>query len=211
MNATHHNNVELIGRLHGDLIAVTSKNGGAFFDGTLAVQRLSGTVDYLPINIPASLVSGGYGVTSLRGLTLRMAGKMKSYNKLTDGKSRHIILLKVEEVAEVAEDAEGNHVELNGVICSKPAYRETPFGREICDFMLAVNSDGKKSAYIPCISWVNSARKVSTLDMGTTVKLEGRFQSREYMKKLENGEYETRVTHEVSCKYVKVVREVDEA
>jgi len=42
-----------------------------------------------------------------------------------------------------------NEVVLIGFVCKKPIYRQTPFGREIADLLLAVNRAYNKSDYIP--------------------------------------------------------------
>lgn len=209
----HINRVSISGRLHGELSIITNQNGDTFFDGILAVQRTSGTFDYLPITIPAKLVGGEPGktmgsmvkVTELYGRRLRMDGELMSYNKDVQGKSRHYTTLLVCNIMDEGKPGDYNLVELQGVICRAPSFRETPFGREICDFMVAINRSGGQSAYIPCIAWGMTARDVSAMEVGTKVALKGRFQSREYQKKLDNGEKETRTTYEVSCKHVDAV------
>lgn len=214
----HRNHAELIGRLHGELNMITNKHGDTIFDGTLAVQRTSGTVDYLPISIPAKLVGGKPGktmcsmvtVTELYNRRLRVLGDLRSYNKDVQGKARHYTTLFVREIQEEDQATDDNNVNLQGVICRPPVFRETPFGREICDFMVVVNLGGTRGAYIPCICWGLTARKISALEVGTMVALRGRFQSREYSKRLDNGDYEMRTTHEVSCKHVDVVEVVEE-
>lgn len=205
----HHNHVELIGRLHGDLHSYSIEaTGEMFFNGTIAVLRTSGVFDYLPINIPAWLVDGNAEKAfALHGRCLRLIGEIRTHNKLTEGKSRHYTVMYVKEIKEENQATNDNNVELEGVICRPPVYRETPFGREICDFMIAINRSCNRSAYIPCIAWGMTARKVSALEVGTMVTMHGRFQSREYTKQLQNGQQETRTTHEVSCKYVNVVKQ----
>jgi single-stranded DNA-binding protein len=78
-------------------------------------------------------------------------------------------------------------------------YRSTPFGREICDMMLAVNRAFGKSDYVPCIAWGRNAQYASRFRIGDRVRLTGRLQSREYQKLLENGEYMIRMAYEVSA------------
>ena len=77
-------------------------------------------------------------------------------------------------------------------------YRTTPFKREICDVLLAVNRAYNKSDYIPCIAWGRNARYVNTLSVGDHIVLSGRIQSREYVKMLPDGTQETRTAYEVS-------------
>ena len=76
--------------------------------------------------------------------------------------------------------------------------RTSPLGREICDLMLAVNRMYNKSDYIPCIAWGRNAGYAEKLGVGTKLVIEGRMQSREYKKKLEDGTAEMRKAFEVS-------------
>ena len=100
-----------------------------------------------------------------------------------------------------------NEVTLNGYICKKPIYRQTPFGREIADLLLAVNRAYNKSDYIPCIAWGRNARFCENIEVGTEVKVVGRVQSRTYEKKYEDGTSETKVAYEVSISSLEVVKQ----
>ena len=70
-------------------------------------------------------------------------------------------------------------------------------GRDICDLMLAVNRRYGRSDYLPCICWGLKAREAALWTVGTQVKLEGRIQSRRYIKMTEDGPVE-RTAFEVS-------------
>ena len=64
--------------------------------------------------------------------------------------------------------------------------------------MVAVNRMYNKSDYVPCIAWGRNANFADRMTVGTRICLEGRIQSREYKKKLEDGESEIRKAFEVS-------------
>ena len=96
--------------------------------------------------------------------------------------SKHTEMLEM-----VKKDMVTNEVVLVGYICKKPIYRQTPFGREIADVLLAVNRAYNKSDYIPTIAWGRTARFCQNLEVGTKVKIVGRVQSRMYEKKHEDG------------------------
>ena len=102
-----------------------------------------------------------------------------------------------------------NEVVLNGYICKKPIYRQTPFGREIADILLAVNRAYNKSDYIPCIAWGRNARFCQNLEIGTEIKVIGRVQSRTYEKKFEDGTSETRIAYEVSIGSMEIINKDD--
>ena len=88
-------------------------------------------------------------------------------------------------------------------------YRQTPFGREIADLLLAVNRAYNKSDYIPCIAWGRTARFCENMEIGTEVKIIGRVQSRQYEKKHEDGTVENKIAYEVSVGSLEVVNKDD--
>lgn len=110
-----------------------------------------------------------------------------------------------EEEVVASKDLISNEVILTGYICKTPIYRQTPFGREIADILLAVNRAYNKSDYIPCITWGRNARFCSKMEVGTEVKVIGRVQSRAYEKKHEDGTVEQKVAYEVSISNLEVV------
>ena len=62
-----------------------------------------------------------------------------------------------------------------------------------------------KSDYIPCIAWGRNARYASSFDVGGRVKIWGRVQSREYVKKIDEVDSEKRVAYEVSVSKLEYV------
>jgi single-stranded DNA-binding protein len=110
---------------------------------------------------------------------------------------------------EDAKEPVSNEVILKGYICKKPIYRQTPFGREIADLLLAVNRAYNKSDYIPAIAWGRTARFCQNIEVGTEVKVTGRVQSRTYEKKFEDGTTVTKVAYEVSIGSLEVIDEND--
>ena len=167
-----------------------------FYAGTLLIKRLSGAVDRIPVTIPGKLLPPE-GDPS--GKLMLFQGQVRSYNKVVDGAGRLMVTLFVQSMYETSENETLNKVSLTGALCKPPIYRSTPFGREICDMMLAVNRAFGKSDYIPCIAWGRNAQYAARFHVGDQLRLTGRLQSREYQKLLENGEYLTRNAYEVSA------------
>lgn len=167
-----------------------------FYTGTLLVKRLSGAVDRLPVTLPGKLIAeSGVPLDSL----LLMTGQVRSYNKVIEGAGRLMITLFAQSVTPTNDNETLNRVELCGALCKPPVYRSTPFGREICDMMLAVNRAFGKSDYIPCIAWGRNAQYASRFHVGDHLRIGGRLQSREYQKLMDNGEYIVRNAFEVSA------------
>jgi len=189
------NRIIAVGRLDGELELSHEVMNEPFYTGTLLVKRLSGTVDRLPVTIPGKLM----GLLPEDNSQLLVTGQVRSYNKVIDGAGRLMVTLFVQSLVPSPDNDTLNRVTLTGALCKPPIYRSTPFGREICDMMLAVNRAFGKSDYIPCIAWGRNAQYASRFSVGDRVRLTGRLQSREYQKLLENGEYMVRNAYEVSC------------
>lgn len=190
------NRMVAAGRLEAPLTVSHEVMNETFYAGVLLVRRLSGAVDRLPITVPGKLIDVDKWSPDL---LLSMQGQVRSYNKVMDGAGRLMITLFVQHVAEGEANDTLNRVELTGALCKPPIYRSTPFGREICDLMLAVNRAFGKSDYIPCIAWGRNAQYASRFHVGDRIHISGRLQSREYQKLLDSGEYMQRNAFEVSA------------
>ena len=124
-------------------------------------------------------------------------GQVRSYNKIIEGAGRLLITAFAQRIVETDERENPNQVQLTGTLCKAPAYRTTPFGREIADMMLAVNRAYGKSDYIPCITWGRSARFAAKLSVGDKITLTGRLQSRAYQKQMPDGTVVEKTAYEM--------------
>jgi len=191
------NRIVATGRLEGTPELSHEVMNEPFYTGTLLVRRLSGAVDRLPVTIPGKLLA--CMPSGAEEQLLMLSGQVRSYNKVIDGTGRLMVTLFAQSIVPAQENDTLNRVSLVGALCKPPIYRSTPFGREICDMMLAVNRAFGKSDYIPCIAWGRNAQYAARFSVGDRISLTGRLQSREYQKLLENGEYMTRNAYEVSA------------
>ena len=171
--------------------------GEGFFEMYVEVERLSEETDILPVTISERLIEG-FGL----GDTIGIVGQFRSYNKLEGEKSKLMLTIFVKELIDPHQIPEINQVSLVGYICKEPIYRTTPFGREICDVLLAVNRAYNKSDYLPCIAWGRNARFVKDLGIGEKLEVQGRIQSRKYQKRVNDTTTETRVAYEISLSSV---------
>ena len=191
--------------------------GEKFYIFDLSVPRLSGTSDIIPITVSERLMVGGDLPV---GTKITVEGQFRSYNSYGEGKNKLVLTVFAKNI-EMLEDQESeieakkdfvsNEVTLIGYICKKPIYRQTPFGREIADILLAVNRAYSKSDYIPCIAWGRTARFCENMEVGTEVKVVGRVQSRQYEKKHEDGTVENKVAYEVSVSSLEVINQEDDS
>ena len=173
--------------------------GEGFYEIKLEVPRLSSQTDILPVTISERLL--GTHDASV-GSTMCVVGQFRSYNKLENDHSRLMLTVFVRDMIDVDEELNPNTIELEGYICKPPLYRTTPFKREICDVLIAVNRAYNKSDYIPCIAWGRNARYVNGLSVGERISIQGRIQSREYQKMNADGASVTKTAYEVSISRV---------
>lgn len=191
------NSITVSGRIISDFVISHEVYGEKFYSFYIENQRLSDTVDILPIIISERLlIDESYAV----GDNVLIEGQIRSHNNF-DGIKTHLKLSVFVKGIKTLDDicTDVNRTILDGFVCKKPVYRTTPFGREIADILLAVNRAYGKSDYIPAICWGRNAKFASSLEVGTNVSLLGRMQSREYQKRLENGEVITKTAYEVSA------------
>lgn len=171
-----------------------------FYDMKLTVPRLSAEHDVVPVTISERLLKD-----YKEGDSISINGQFRSYNKMVDGKSKLMLTVFAKETEDSATDENPNFISLSGYICKEPIYRTTPFGREICDVLIAVNRAYNKSDYLPCIAWGRNARFVKDLQVGEKIEIQGRIQSRNYQKKINEENTETRTAFEVSISSVAVL------
>lgn len=176
--------------------------GEGFYDLKLEVPRLSSESDTIPVTISERLID-----KVKLGDELSIDGEFRSYNKIDEGKSKLVLTLFAKELTDIDELRNTNTISLTGYICKEPIYRTTPFGREICDCLIAVNRAYNKSDYIPCIAWGRNARFVKSLGIGEKITLTGRIQSRVYHKKLEDETSEKRVAYEISISSISLAND----
>ena len=182
--------------------------GEGFYEFYIEVKRLSGQTDVLPVTVSERIMNG---VELSEGSPVALSGQFRSYNKLENEHSKRMLTVFVRDfIPYDAEEQNPNVVELNGYICKPPVYRTTPFNREICDVLLAVNRGYNKSDYIPCIAWGRNARFVRDAEVGLNVVIGGRIQSRKYNKKLDDDTIEERVAYELSVGKISVERSAAE-
>ena len=206
----------MVGKVTSDKRFSHEIYGEKFYIFDLSVPRLSGNSDIIPITISERLMVNGELPI---GTKITVEGQFRSYNSYGEGKNKLVLTVFAKNVTlledqesevEARKDFISNEVTLIGYICKKPVYRQTPFGREIADILLAVNRAYSKSDYIPCIAWGRNARFSQNLEVGTKVKVVGRVQSREYEKKYEDGTSEVKVAYEVSIGSLEIVEENEE-
>ena len=197
------NIVTLIGKIVSDYTFSHEMYGESFYTFKIETCRLSETSDILPITISERLIDKNLFKI---GAIIEINGQIRSYNNIIDNKNHLVLTTFVRDINfNLDLNKNPNQVSLNGYVCKQPIYRKTPFGREIADVLLAVNRSYNKSDYIPCIIWGRNAKFASGLEVGDNIKICGRMQSRNYQKKLDNGEILEKTAYEISVSKLEVI------
>lgn len=187
------NHIKLCGSLAAPPVYSHSARGRIFYSFPLEVRRLSGSTDTVNVVL---------GSEQLKDLDISDCGKLcvegqlRTWNNRRGEGAKLVITVLARELY-FCDGPDENLVRLSGTLCKAPNLRITPMGRDICDLMLAVNRHYGRSDYLPCICWGMKARQAANWQVGTSLRLEGRLQSRSYIKLTEEGASQ-RVAFEVS-------------
>lgn len=200
------NIVTLIGTIKSDLEFNHKVFGEGFYKFIIEVKRLSDSFDEIPVTVSERVFNN---LNLKKGDYIQVAGQFRSYNNYNSQGNRLILTVFAQKVTlydNAQRSKNPNSIILSGYICKTPIFRTTPFGREITDLLLAVNRAYNKSDYIPCIAWGRNAIFSGTLAVGDNVKIWGRIQSREYQKRLPQGEIIVKTAYEVSVSKLELVQ-----
>lgn len=159
-----------------------SSRDESFYTFPLEIMRLSGAYDRINIIARRELLEE---LEIKGGEKLRITGEVRSFNNKSGDGARLVISVYAKELL-FCDDDDENRIHLIGTLCKKPNLRTTPMGRDICDLMLAVNRRYGRSDYLPCITWGSKAREAALWDVGNVTELDGRLQSRSYIKLIDD-------------------------
>jgi single-stranded DNA-binding protein len=136
-----------------------------------------------------------------QGKECAVSGQIRSYRWREDAGSH----LNVTVFARGFPDEELiNDVWLDGVVHRSTPLRQTPLGRRISDFLLHVPREFGRIDTIPCIAWEELAVRCGQMQPGQSVRLNGRLQSRTYVKQTQEDTRE-RTVLEVSVSSIEFV------
>lgn len=197
-NTIKNNKVTIMGEIVSGFTFSHEIFGEGFYMVDVKCPRLSENFDTILVMVSERLMDVE---KDFSGQLVSISGQFRSYSKHEGMKNRLVLSVfarEIEFLEEVPGGSESNQIFLDGYICKEPFYRKTPLGREIADALLAVNRPYGKSDYIPVIFWGRNARYANGFKVGERCAVWGRIQSREYMKKLDDENFETRTAYEVS-------------
>lgn len=204
LNCAEDNEARIVGYAASDLCYSHEVHTEGFYRFVIMSDRLSENKDTIVVTVSERILAN---VVISVGTKVEVTGQFRSYNNCS-GEGRKLILTLFARDLRISDDCEKceNEIYLNGYICKPVIYRVTPFGREIADVLVAVNRAYNKSDYIPCIAWGRNAKFVSSLSVGSNIKIWGRMQSREYQKRISDEQTVTKTAYEVSVSKLEVMK-----
>ena len=199
------NNITLAGVIDSDITFSHSVISDKFNEFFLVCSRNSGIVDRIKC-VVTDFMSNGLE----KNCNIEISGEIRTRNYDGEDGKRHVsVYVLVNQIFDYAGE-DKNYVSADCYIAKEPTYRKTPLGRQISDLLVACHRRTMKSDYINCIAWGRNAIKSSMFNVGDHIELNGRLQSREYKKKIDDETYEVRTAYELSASMIAVVEESEE-
>lgn len=193
-NRVENNKANIIGRITKEPDFSHTVNGEKFYETEISCRRGSGAFDLLKV-----IASEVFLYELTKDNKVEIKGRFSSFNKDEGENKRLVLTIFAKEVETVDSTNDLNELIIEtGYVVKEPVYRKTLRGREITDLLIAVNRPYGKADYIPCIAWGRKAQIAKNYKIGQKVHIEGRMQSRDYEKKINDTETETRTAYEVS-------------
>ena len=193
------NKAHLIGTVVTEPEFSHESHNNKFWKFFLNVERMSGVNDVIPC------ILSDINVKDVNnGARVEIFGEIRTRNIHDNaGNKRLQVYCYVEYVyTDVVPDSDVNEVSLDGYIVKISETRKTPKGRIIKDMIIASNRENNdRSDYIPCIAWGKRTHDVEMLNSTNHIIVNGRIQSRNYIKVLDGVE-ELRTTYELSISTV---------
>lgn len=170
------NGIQLIGTITKECEQSYKRYGIIFYEMEISCKRSSGIQDEIRVitakqcDIPA-------------GKKIFVDGTIQTEN-YEDENGKHLkVYVYSDCIYEMySEDSDTNEGKLSGRICKIKPIRQTPTGKTIIDFIMAIDTNKRRSYYIPMVAWGVNAEIVAAIPVGTTIECTGRLQSRNYIK-----------------------------
>lgn len=147
-----------------------------FYMTEIEVKRKSGTSDFIKLIVPENLIDLDKIYVS-KNVTVK--GSIR--NKI-DKNSHFNIFVFVNSIKLNDTEVYCNQFHMKGCPVNKSIYRETPKKRHITNSLFAINKSYGRTDYLPLISWGKNASIAKKFEIGESIELNGRLQSRMYLK-----------------------------
>ena len=208
----HDDHLLLVGKVVSEKRFSHENSEEKFYIFDIEVERSNGMIDIITVTASERILYNKV----IKGENLIIKGHVKTYNCFINTVNKLVLIFFAKEILTKNQlDVEGleetkrtsNEVSIDGYVCQKPYYRQTPFGREIADILLVVNRARNKSDYIPCIAWGRNARFCQNLEVGTEVKIVGEIRSNIGKIEYKDGTVEQRTAYSISIENIQIINE----
>ena len=193
---SRNNTIGIVGYIKNppELIVEAADWARKVYETTLTRTRPSGTEDTYILQFDGRAAGSKEMLERIvEGAEVLIGGEIRSENvhdpKPEESRVKVYIYAEVIAVNDPPVNDQ-NEVTICGNICKPPRFRSTrrrtQRGKRVAatSIMVAVNS-GAATNYIPCVCFGWQAFKANTLEIGDYVEVYGRFQSRDYKKRIE--------------------------
>ena len=173
--------------------------GAAIYSTKIRSERKLGVVDVIPIYIKDSKLVF-LGVRPQIGDYMEIHGYFHSKDIYTkDEKRKMETYVFVEKIGfSTTTFPSINEVRLTGLLYRTKKPRTTRNGDRLIGFLMKVRRKTHKYSRIPCTVWGSyNVSQIESASVGTKLELNGRIQSREYIKN-ENGVDTSKTVYEIS-------------
>lgn len=158
------------------------------YETTLTRMRPSGKEDIFILRFNGRAAGTEEMLTKItEGVEVLVGGEIRTKNIYNPQPEENRVKIYINAEVMAVNDPpvnNQNEVTICGHICKPSHFRTTRRGVEAISIMVKVNSPAGKS-YIPCVCFGKQALFANTIEIGDYVEIYGRFQSREYRKKIE--------------------------
>lgn len=196
--------VRLSGTLDGDFVFSHVENGENIYFNFIKTINKNGKVNRIPITVPKSI----FNISSkdLINRYVEFSGYIISVT--IQNIMRFNVRVCTPIIVTPKREKDLNLVYVNGRINKKFGIRTTPTGKSIYDFLVSTKDPyAGIISYIPAIAWNNNALLISDcLKVGDEVEITGIINSRQYVKKREDGTTYTRTAYEISTNSISMTK-----
>ena len=145
-----------------------------------------------------------YSNTYENGEQIALLGNIRSYSERIETKNKvHLYVFTYFDRPEEDDEEEivWNRFDVDGRICKIDELRTSANGKQNIHFILANNiiskhTHQKLNTYIPMVAFGETAREIVKLHVSDQIQVTGKLNSREYIKKLDDGTVETKTAYE---------------
>ena len=189
---------EFVGTIGEDIRFHHQGKRASFYSIILHVQCKIGVIDKIPMIVNEEDLKA---CNAHKGVKVRIEGRVQRQQKWDEkSQQRHVIIyvqvIKMESVSD--EEQDQNKVYLTGTLYDfsimKRAYENK---KAFLSFSIITKVITGETYRIWCVALGENAYSIDQMELQGEIAFFGRFQSRDYVKGLPNGEKEQRTTYEI--------------